>query len=110
LGASLNRIVNLDGKRSCFGFMLEAFANLPEAKLQEQGYPYALGIGLNHRLPGAPERIPASYPPQVEILRINNREGAYRLLSDEEQERLLAEKLVEHFGGELGFDAVAFSD
>lgn len=109
-GAGLNRLLNPNGRRSAFGFMCEQFADADEDQLREYGYPFLLGIGMKLKTEGANPAIPGSYPAQVEIARINDRSGDYEALSNEEQERLLGEKLVAAFGAELGFDGVEFVD
>lgn len=109
-GQGLNRLHNPNGRRSAFGFMCEQFARIDPAMLRDHGYPFELGIGLTLKTQGANPAIPASYPAIVEIARLNDRSVGYEQLTNEEQERLIAEKLVEAFGKELGFDKVDFSD
>jgi hypothetical protein len=109
-GAGLNRLHNPNGRRSALGFMCEQFADVDEAKLRVHGYPFEIGIGLGLMTQGANPAIPASYPAIVEIARINDRSNQYERVSNEEQEGLLAQKLVEAFGRELGFDRVEFVD
>ncbi len=109
-GAGLNKLMNPNGRRSALGFMCEQCAGTDEDRLRAHGYPFELGLGLNLKVEGMNPEIPASYPLVVEIARINDRSIGYERLSNEEQETLIAEKLVAAFGNELGFDKVEFVD
>lgn len=109
-GAGLNRLHNPNGRRSALGFMCEQFGKAGAAELRNCGYPFELGIGLNLKTQGANPAIPASYPAMVEIARINDRSANYETITNEQQERLIAEKLIAAYGQELGFDRVEFVD
>lgn len=108
--AGVNKLINPNGRRSALGFMCEQFGNADEAQLRECFYPFQVGIGLNLKTQNANPQVPASYPEVVEIARINDRAIGYEHYSNEEQERLIAEKLVKTFGEELGFGSVEFVD
>lgn len=108
--AGVNKLVNPNGRCSALGFMCEQFGNVGEEQLRENFYPFQVGIGLDLESENANPRVPASYPAVAEIARINDRAIGYEHYSNEEQERLIAEKLVEAFGKELGFDNVEFVD